>query len=56
MKEIKKKGMSGKTVTILKPENEADAKKLAEMVVKGEVDGRISFGDARRERDRAERS
>lgn len=49
MKETKKTGVNGKVVTILEPESEADAKKLAEMVAQGKVDGRVSFGDMRGE-------
>ncbi len=47
MKKRTIKGMGGTTVTILEPENEADAKVLADRVRKGEVDGRVSHGDMR---------
>jgi hypothetical protein len=47
MKETKRVGVNGKTVTILEPESVADAAKLRQMVKEGKVDGRISFGDMR---------
>lgn len=47
MKKKTVKGMNGKTVTILEPENAKDAKKLREMK---DIDRRVSFGDMRGEK------
>lgn len=47
MKETQVWGEKGKGITILMPENEADAAKLRQLVKDGKVDGRISHGDMR---------
>lgn len=47
MKLIKKKGLDGKEITLMKPETRQDVKKL---LLKKDLDDRESFGDTNQRR------